>query len=403
MKENMLKVANFEIGDIVEKYGAPLYVYDEEILEKRLELLGGSFRDFDIFYSFKSNPNPHICTLVKRKGHFADVASLGEVKLAKKCGFGKDEIIYSAPGKKEQEITEALDNCILIADSLEEIKMINEICKKKGYVQEIGIRINPNYSIEDSAALEIMSGYPSKFGIDQEMLSENMGILKGMKNIVIKGIQIYMGSGIMSHTTIYNNFFNILKVAKFCSEELKLDIQFIDFGGGFGIKYTEEDEELNIKKAGQMVEELLKTDEFKDISKARLIIESGRFICGPAGYYVAKVLDKKISRGKHYAIIDGGMNTFFRPVFIKENRYPIIVGNKINLEKNQKVTLGGVMCTPIDIFEEDVMLPELEKEDIIVFLNTGAYGYTMSLTKFISHEGAKELYISKDGNIYENI
>lgn len=397
--DGMLKIADMEVIDLVNRYGAPLYVYDEEILEKRLELLKRSFKSFDIFYSLKSNPNAQICCFIKSKGQFADTASIGEVRLAQSCGFTKNEIIYSAPGKKEEEIREALGKCIIIADSINELKMIDEVCIELGVREEVGIRINPDYSIEGSDALEVMSGFPSKFGIDQEILDNNIGFIKSLKGVEVKGIQIYMGSQIIDYNIIYNNFLNIFKVAAYCREKLELDLKFIDFGGGFGIKYTDKDEDLNIKKAGEMVEELKNSQEFKWVSGLRLIIESGRFISGPGGYYIAKVLDTKTSRGKNYAILDGGMNTFFRPVFIKENRYPIEVGNKINLEKNRKVTLGGVMCTPIDIYEEDVMLPEIEKGDIIVFFNTGAYGYTMSLTKFISHDEAKEIYITKDRTI----
>lgn len=398
----MLRIADINVGELISDYGAPLYVYDEKILEERLGLLSESFKNFDIFYSFKSNPNPQICSFIKHKGQFADTASIGEVKLAQGCGFKKNEIIYSAPGKKESEIREALDKCIIIADSLNELKMIDEVCGDLGIREEVGIRINPNYSIEGSDALEVMSGYPSKFGIDQEILDKSMDFIKSLKNIEVKGIQIYMGSQIIDYNIIYSNFLNIFKVAAYCKDELGIDLRFIDFGGGFGIKYTGVDEELNIQRAGEMVEELKNSEEFKNISNARLIIESGRFICGPAGYYLAKVLDTKVSRGKNYAVLDGGMNTFFRPVFIKENRYPIEVGNKMNIEKSKKITLGGVMCTPIDIYEEDVMLPEIEKDDIIVFFNTGAYGYTMSLTKFISHKEAKEIYITKGKMIFEN-
>lgn len=398
----MLKIGDIEILDIVNEYGAPLYVYDEKTIEERLELLSGSFKGFDVFYSFKSNPNPQICSFIKSKGGFADTASIGEVRLAQSCGFKSNEILYSAPGKKEAEIREAIGKCIVIADSLNELKMINEVCNELGLIEEVGIRINPNYSIEGTDALEIMSGYPSKFGIDQEILDKNIDIIRTLKNVAVKGIQIYMGSQIIDYNIIYNNFLNIFKIAACCKNELGIDINFVDFGGGFGIKYTDRDEELNIQRAGEMVQELKRSKEFRSISNARLIIESGRFISGPAGYYIAKVLDTKVSRGKNYAILDGGMNTFFRPVFIKENRYPIEVGNKMHLEKNKRITLGGVMCTPIDIYEEDVMLPEIEKGDIIVFFNTGAYGYTMSLTKFISHEEAKEIYITKDKMIIEN-
>ncbi len=398
----IFRIGNIDVTTLVREYGAPLYVYEEKILEERFELLSSNFRGFDVFYSFKSNPNPQICSCIKRKGGFADTASIGELRLALGCGFKGSEIIYSAPGKLEEEIREALGKCIIIADSLNELEMINEVCRELGIVEEIGVRINPNYSIEGTDALEVMSGFPSKFGIDEEDLYKNIGNIGELKNIKIKGIQIYMGSQIVDYNIIYNNFLNIFKVAELCKKELGIDIGFIDFGGGFGIKYTKRDEELNIKKAGEMVQELRNSREFESISGARLIIESGRFLSGPSGYYIARVLDTKVSRGKNYAILDGGMNTFFRPVFIKENRYPIEVGNKMNLEKNKKVTLGGVMCTPIDIYEEDVMLPEVEKGDIIVFFNTGAYGYTMSLTKFITQRTAGEIYISKDSIILEN-
>lgn len=398
----MLKIADIYASDLVNKYGAPLYVYDEKILDERLELLSSSFRGFDVFYSFKSNPNPQICSHIKHKGGFADTASIGEVRLAQSCGFKSNEIIYSAPGKIEEEIREALGKCLIIADSLNELKMINEVCRELGIVEEVGIRINPNYSIKGTDALEVMSGFPSKFGIDQEILDKNIDYIRKLESIVVKGIQIYMGSQIVDYNIIYNNFLNIFRAALYCKNELGIDVRFIDFGGGFGIKYTEGDEELDMHKAGEMVQDLKNSKEFDSISNARLIIESGRFISGPAGHYIARVLDTKISRGKNYAILDGGMNTFFRPVFIKENRYPIDVGNKMSLEKSKKITLGGVMCTPIDIYEEDVMLPEIEKGDIIVFFNAGAYGYTMSLTKFISQRSAKEIYISKDRMIFEN-
>lgn len=400
--DGILKIGDMDVISMVKEYGAPLYVYDEKILKERFELLNSSFKGFDVFYSFKSNPNPQVCSCIKDMGGFADTASIGELRLALSCGFKSNEIIYSAPGKLEEEIREALGKCIIIADSLNELEMINEVCKELGIEEEIGIRINPDYSIEGTDALEVMSGFPSKFGIDQEALYKNIGDIRGLKNIKIKGIQIYMGSQIVDYNIIYNNFLNIFKVAELCKRELGIDIGFIDFGGGFGIKYTQRDEELNLKRAGEMVQELKNLKEFDSISGARLIIESGRFISGPSGYYIARVLDTKVSRGKNYAILDGGMNTFFRPVFIKENRYPIEVGNKMNLDKNIKITLGGVMCTPIDIFEEDVMLPEIEKGDIIVFFNTGAYGYTMSLTNFITQRKAREIYISKDGSISEN-
>lgn len=402
IEENALKVGSIKLEDLAAQYNTPLYIYSEGILQERLELLQDAFKEFDIFYSFKANPNPHICRFIKMKGHFADVASVGELRLAVESGFQQDEIIYSAPGKKEAEIDYALDKCMIIADSLQELKLINEISRNKGKITPVGIRINPEYSIQSSDALEVMSGFPSKFGIDEEALKPSMGLIGKLCNIKIIGIQIYMGSQIVEHDTIYNNFLNIFKVALFCKEELGMDLQFIDFGGGFGIQHMPEDPGLDIYKAGSRVALLKECPEFKELFKLRLIIESGRFISGPGGLYLARVLDIKSSRGKKYAIIEGGMNTFFRPVFIKENRYPIVIANKGDHPPAEKISLGGVMCTPIDIMEEDVWLPHLEKGDLVAFLNAGAYGYTMSLVNFISHSHAQELYVTTDMKVLQN-
>jgi len=395
----MLDLANierFKINEIIKNHKLPMYIYYESILEEQLNILQSNFQDFNIFYSFKSNPNKDICSSIKKRGHFADTASIGEFRLALSCGFIKDEIIFSSPGKKIEEIDEALGKCILIADSLNELKTINALCSRRGIIEEVGIRINPNYSLTGNAAQEVMSGVPSKFGIDQLELKNQLDFINSLKNIKITGIQIYMGSQIIDSDILYDNFYNIFKVASFCKNDLCFELNFIDFGGGFGVQHIEEDKALDIALVGKRVSALKNSKEFQNLSNARLIIESGRFICATCGVYVTPVLDTKISRDKKYAILDGGMNTFFRPVFIKENKYPTVVVNKAYVKNKEKVTLGGVMCTPIDIFQEDIMLPPLEIGDIIAFFNAGAYGYTMSLTKFISHEEAGEVFILKE-------
>lgn len=390
---------NNQIIDLVNRHGSPLYIYDEKMINLNFNKLKNAFSRFDIFYSFKSNPNVFLCTNIKSIGGYADAASIGEVKKAIECGFTRDQIIYSSPGKKREEIEVIIGKCIIIADSIEEIKMINSICKSLGIVENIGVRINPKYTIKNTDALEVMSGLSSKFGIDQERFEEGIDLINTYNNINVNGIQIYMGSQKTDYNIISNNFFHILDIAKTLIEKFKLNLEYIDFGGGFGIQYTKKDEYLDIDIAGLLVNQLLETDRFKDISHLRLIIESGRYISGTAGIYVAKVLDVKESRGKKYAIIDGGMNTFFRPVFIKDNKYPIRVIKKEQSGLKEVITLAGVMCTPIDIFVEDIKLPVLSKGDIVVFYNTGAYGYTMSLTKFISQQEAKELYVTVDNKI----
>lgn len=392
-------IDDYEFLNLIKEYGSPLYVYYEREIEKNIDILKNNFRKFDVFYSMKANPNVHICSFIKDCGLSMDAASQNEVEIAVRLGFEKNKIIYSSPGKTEEDIRYAIQKCIIIADSVNEIYLIDSICKEKNIKEKIGIRINPIYSMPGTGALEVMSGVPGKFGVDEEVLYDVWRKLECCSNISISGIQIYMGSQITDEKIIFNNFRGILDVVHNLYEKFKFVPEFIDFGGGFGVKYTDKDNGLDIEKSGKIVENLLNQSKYKMFKDTRLIVESGRFICASAGYYAAKVLDVKTSRGKNFAIIDGGMNTFFRPVFIKENKYPIHKAGKNNGER-MLYSIAGIMCTPIDILAEEVLLPKLNTGDVVVFSNAGAYGYTMSLTKFISHKEASEIYISKNNKIF---
>ncbi|MCT4542630.1 MAG: hypothetical protein N4A63_03700 [Vallitalea sp.] len=378
------------INELVNKYGFPLYVYYENIIKNKIEILKNTFEKFEILYSYKANPNKEIINFLSANNIGADVASINEVKLANKMNISKEKILYSSPGKVEEDINYAIENSIIIANSYSELKMIDKICKEKNKKIKIGIRINPNVEFNEKNIFEIMGGRASQFGIDEETLLEKKEWLYSLEYIEIIGIHVYMGSGILNYKLICDNFRYILNIVDLCINKMNFNIKFIDFGGGFGIPYTKKKNKLDMKSLNSEINEIFKKEKRFNIDNIRLIIESGRFLTAEAGKFITKVVDIKKSRGEKYVIVHGGMNGFYRPNFTGVI-HPTIVYN--SSAENEKVTICGNMCTPLDIIAKDILLPKINIGDIIVISNAGSYGYTMSLLEFISQRQPKEIYI----------
>lgn len=381
---------------MTERYGYPLYVYKETDIDNQINILKEALPDFEIFYSVKANPNSFICQFIKSKGLGVDTASANEVLKAVDLEFSPNKIIYSSPGKTEEDIIRTMDKCTIIADSYNELIKINEIGKTRNEKIEVGLRINPYYSIGANNALEIMGGTSSKFGVDEETLIDNKNFINELKNIDITGIHVYIGSQILDYKTIYNNFKHIFRVAEFCITEMEWNISFIDFGGGFGIPYLPHEKPLDLEVLKHMLSKLVYEQKVVKKEKVRFIVESGRFIVTNSGCFLTKIVDIKISRGKKFLIVQGGMNGFFRPVFLNL-LHPITLPLKQKDCKKEVVSVVGNLCTPIDILAEDILLPKAEIGDILCIDKAGSYGYSMSLKEFISHNQSKEIYITREG------
>lgn len=383
---------------LIEKFGFPLYIYEEKQIDKQVKILKESLPDFEIYYSMKANPNPFICEFLRSKEVGADTASVNEVMKAVNAKFSKRKILYSSPAKTEEDIRKTISHCTIVADSYNELVMINKVGKERNEKIEVGLRINPNYSIRTEDALEIMGGNPSKFGVDEETLKDKKRLIKDLEYIEITGIHVYMGSQILDYKIIYNNFEHIFKLAEFCMTTMEWELSFIDFGGGFGVPYLSDDQPLNLKVLKPMLQNLVEKQRIIRKEKVRLIVESGRFLVTEAGRFITKIIDIKESRGKKFLLIHGGMNGFFRPVFLNL-RHSITLPLKNKESEKEVVSIGGNLCTPIDLLAKDILLPKAEIGDILCINNAGSYGYTMSLKEFISHTQPKEIYISKNNDI----
>lgn len=395
------------LRNLMKDINKSFYIYDEEEILSRINILQEKFSEFEVLYSVKANPNKHILDLMSSNNIGADAASAKEVELSNLSKINKDKIIYSSPGKRKKDIEEIIDKCIITADSYNELSLLNDIARKRNTILEVGLRINANYNMFGGKSLS------SKYGVDEETLLENKAFIDNLRNIKIIGIHVHLQSQILDYEIIYNYYEYVLKLALYCKEKMNFNLEFINFGGGLGISYSDNYKNLDINKLSSLSNGLIAR--YKEKLNTRFIIESGRFLVCKSGTYVTPIIDIKESRGIKYIIVEGGYNGFFKPVVsemivsytnkkdglkMMEPIFTSYDSYKINLIKNKNckacenelVTIGGSLCTAVDIVAKDISLPKAEINDLIVISNAGSYAYTLTPLLFSSHERPSEIY-----------
>ena len=390
---------------------APCYVYAHEKLAAQANALKETFPSYDFLFSVKANPFPPVVKALTALGIGADAASAQEVLLARDCGMTKENIFFSAAGKSDAALERAWNDCRIIADSLGEIERIGVLAKKRGITAEIGIRVNPAFNMDGGA------GNASKFGIDEEDLPQLKDMLTSLP-VEICGIHVHLRSQNLDCEILGRYYVSCFHLAQRVKELLDCRMDYINFGGGVGIVYdiareTPLDMATLRLYADRVVEENART------LKARLMIESGRFLTCQMGTYYLKVVDKKSSRGKTYVIVENCMNglqkpaiavmlrhavgnaalTPQEPMFTSEYAFPITAYGSDT--ETETADIVGNLCCAQDVLAEHFTGPKLSVGDLIAIGNAGAYACTLTAQRFSSHLPPKEFLISSTGEIME--
>ena len=384
------------------------YLYDENIIMQSIEKMKQTFPQVTFLYSLKCNPNPHVIRSIYAQGFGADAASLGEVLMSRDAGLSKDRIYYSAPGKTLAELREGMKYAVIIADSLSEVERIDRLSAEEGVVTEIGVRLNPDISFYGGEAL------PSKSGVDEQQffafLKEN-----DCKHIRITGIHSHLKSQVLDAAALANYQKNILALAERVEAACGYPLAYVNLGSGVGIPFALSDAPVDMEVLQASAKEHF--DAFLAAHPhTRLFVETGRFTVGKSGVYVTKVVDKKVSCGVNYVILKNTFNGFVRPsigmmvekyndnpmpiepMFTTKNAFQILPLKETDAPV-EKVTLVGNLCTAADVIAEDIELPRLDFDDVIVITNAGAYAAVVSPMQFSSHEKPAELFLRTDGTV----
>jgi diaminopimelate decarboxylase len=314
------------------------------------------------------------------------------------AGCDPAHILFAGPGKTESELELALARGIgqIHVESLTEAQRVSKISRRLGVRANVAVRVNPAGEAEGGAMR--MGGRPAPFGVDEEMLDSVLEAVLRDSALQFRGIHLFAGTQILDAGTLVNQYRHGLDVARHAAKLTGSPLHTVDFGGGLGIPYFAHEKELDLGQLHSGLSSLFAEVDAEAIFEGtQFLLEPGRFLVGEAGIYVARVNDIKVSRGKKFLILDGGMNHHLAASgnlgqTIKRN-YPVALLNRLGAPCEETVDVVGPLCTPLDTVARSVLLPHAEIGDLFGIFQSVAYGRSASPLGFLSHPAPPEVWL----------
>ena len=364
----MMSIEKNILFEVSKKYGLPVYVYDKNKIISQYSKLRNAFINIDnlhINYAAKALSNINILNIMKDIGCGIDAVSIQEVELALYVGFKTDQIFYTPSGVELSEIKKAFKLGVQI--NIDNISALKKITENLSNVK-LGIRVNPNVRAGGNSKISVGDS-ESKFGLNTSEIQEAKKIISE-NNISVNGLHIHTGSDIED----INSF---LKACDFVFEQAKGfdELEFLDFGSGFKVKYFENDSETDVIELGKRLGDKFLKFNTKRKNKVRMHIEPGKFLVSECGYFLTKVNYVNNRTNKNFIHVNSGLNHFVRPMFYGSKH--AIENISSNSEEIKNYSVVGYICET-DTFSENVKLKKTQEGDILCFKNAGAYCFSMS-------------------------
>jgi diaminopimelate decarboxylase len=401
-KNGEFHVEDVPVKEIARSVGTPCYIYSYSVLRDNFSLLSDAFSGIDalICYSVKANSNLAVLKTFASLGAGFDIVSGGELRRVLKAGGDPSKVVFSGVGKTEEEMELAIDAGILFfnIESAEELYVLNKVANGLGKKARVAIRVNPD--IDPKTHPYISTGLKkSKFGIEIDKAVEVYKGAAGMSGIEVVGLDAHIGSQIFDLSPFAASVKKLVDLAEVLKGE-GIEIRYIDIGGGLGIRYKKEDVPPDPAQYAKLI--------IKEIdAKYKLLLEPGRWLVGNAGALLTKVLYIKQGTTKRFVIVDAAMNDLIRPAFY--DSYHEIVTADADLDNEEVVDIVGPVCESGDFLAQDRKLPWVAKDDLLVVLSAGAYGYVMSSNYNTRPRvpevmvNGKEFYVVKERETYEDL
>ncbi len=373
----------------------PFYVYDRGVMTRKVEQLRAALpREVHIHYAMKANPMPAVVRHMLGLVDGLDVASVGEMQVALDAGASSSLVSFAGPGKTDAELARAAAAGITVnIESEREIRVLAAIGARTGVRPRVAVRVNPDFELKTSGMK--MGGGPKQFGIDAERVPEALESI-GTSPLEFQGFHIFSGSQNLRADAIVEAQQKSVALAARLARHAPGPVRTLNIGGGFGIPYFPEERPLDLAPIAANLRELV-PQAAQAMPGAQLVLELGRYLVGESGAYVCRVIDRKISRGQVFLVCDGGLHHHLAASgnfgqVIRKN-YPVVIGNRIQGEARETASVVGPLCTPLDLLADRMNLARASEGDLVVVLQSGAYGLSSSPRAFLSHPPAVELLV----------
>ncbi|MFK3739416.1 pyridoxal-dependent decarboxylase, exosortase A system-associated [Massilia sp. TN1-12] len=391
-----LVVGGVPLGRLVQRVGStPFYAYDRALLTARVaELRAHLPQAVRLHFSVKANPMAAVVQHMAGLVDGLDVASAGELKTALDTGFDPAHISFAGPGKTAAELSRAIAAGVTInVESDHEIEQVARLADAAGIAPRVVVRVNPDFELKGSGMR--MGGGAKPFGIDCEAVPASLARLDAL-GIALHGFHIFSGSQSLKADAIAECHAKSFELALRLAGHARQAVPAFYFGAGLGIPYFPGEQRLDLAPIGANLHDWM-ARMAREMPGTRVSLESGRYLVGEAGVYVARVLDRKVSRGQVFLVTDGGLHHHLAASgnfgqVIRKN-YPVAIGNRMDAGERESVTVTGPLCTPLDVLAERMELARAEVGDLVVVFQSGAYGLSASPTAFLGHPMPQEVLV----------
>ena len=381
-----LEIGGMDTVDLAGQFGTPLYVYDVALIRERARGFKQTFDKLGIkaqvAYASKAFSTVAMVQLVDQEGLSLDVVSGGELYTALAADFPSERIHFHGNNKSREELEMALKNHVgcIVVDNFHELELLEELCESLAARTKILLRVTPG--IEAHTHDYILTGQEdSKFGFDLQNGQAETALLKALNSSWIEtlGLHCHIGSQIFDTTGFILAAKKIFEKMAEWKEKHAYEPKVLNLGGGFGIRYTEDDDPIH---ASQYVEEIIgevkKQAEHYSMKRPEIWIEPGRSLVGDAGTTLYQTGSRKeVPNVRNYLAVDGGMSDNIRPA-LYQAKYEAVLANRVLDKPEETVSIAGKCCESGDMLIWDLPLPKAGDQDLLAVFCTGAYGYSMA-------------------------
>lgn len=382
-----LTFSGVDTVSLAKKFGTPLYAMNENGIRNNCKAFKNSIDKYYngnglILYASKAFCCKEMCRIVDSEGLGIDVVSSGELQTALSVGFPANKIYFHGNNKQYFELQQAIEAGIgcIIADNIEELYDIGEIANEKNKIVDVMLRIKPGVDAHTHEFIKT-GQIDSKFGFSLENgeADEAVNTALSINNIKLCGLHCHIGSQIFDEAPFEETAKIMISFIDKIKREKGIEIEKLNLGGGFGVKYLSQDGAIPFENYIKNVSEIIKEEcKNKGLNVPFILMEPGRAIVGCEGITLYRVgAIKDIKNVRKFVSVDGGMSDNPRYALYKSD-YTAVIANKASEPKNDVVTIAGKCCESGDLIQENCPLQFAEKGDILAVLTTGAYNFSMA-------------------------
>ncbi len=394
--QGQLCLGGVPLQRLAERAGqTPFYAYDRERIRQRVaEVRSVLPTGVHLHYALKANPMPALLSCLAPWVDGMDVASGHELLAALDAGCAPSRISFAGPGKREVELRQALAaGALLHVESFREVELLARLSTEMGMPARVAVRVNPDFELRGAGMR--MGGGAQVFGVDIELVPALLRRV-AQAGLQFEGFHVYAGSQVLKAELLAEMIERSVNMLLKLQADLPGPVRQINVGGGWGIPYFPSEQPLDL----QPVRDALLAVQQRVHAlwpQAQLVVELGRFLVGEAGIYVARVLERKTSRGEVFLVTDGGLHHHLAATGnfgqVLRRNYPVTVGNRVGELAMEQVSVVGPLCTPLDVLAHKVTLPKAQEGDLVVVFQSGAYGATASPQAFLGHPPCVEILV----------